>query len=67
MKLLRFRLDGEIHTGVLTDQGIAPITEINSKHGTQVPNDLLAIIQTHTIGQLNAAGVKTVPYTEVEP
>jgi len=67
LKLLRFRLGSEIHAGVLTDQGIAPVTEINAKHGTQVPNDLLAIIQSHTVTQLNPQGVSTIPYSEVEP
>ena len=67
MKLLRFRFGSEIHTGVLTSEGIAPVSEINAKHGTAVPNDLLAIIQTHTVGQLNPQGVKTVPYNEVTP
>jgi 2-keto-4-pentenoate hydratase/2-oxohepta-3-ene-1,7-dioic acid hydratase in catechol pathway len=67
LKLLRFRLGSEIHSGVLTDQGIAPVTEINAKHGTTVPNDLLAIIQSHTVAQLNPQGATTIPYTEVVP
>ena len=67
LKLLRFRLGNEIHTGVLTSEGIAPVTEINSKHGTQVPNDLLAIIQSHSVGQLDARGVPAIPYAEVQP
>ena len=67
MKLLRFRLGSEIHTGVLTAEGIAPVTEINAKHGTRVPNDLLEIIQGHTVAQLDARGVRTIPYTEVTP
>ena len=67
MKLLRFRLGGEIHTGVLTDEGVAPVTEINAKHGTRVPNDLLEIIQGRTVTQLDARGVRTIPYTEVTP
>ena len=57
MKLLRFRLGSEIHTGVLTAEGIAPVTEINAKHGTREPNDLLEIIQGHTVAQLDARGV----------
>ena len=67
MKLLRFRLGHEIHTGVLTAAGIAPVTEINAKQGTKVPNDLLAIIQSHTVAQLDPRGVATVPYTDVTP
>lgn len=67
MKLLRFRLGSEIHAGVLTAEGIAPVGEMNAKHGTRVPNDLLAIIQSGMVGQLSAEGVKTIPYTEVTP
>ena len=67
MKLLRFRFDGGIHVGVLTDAGVAPVSEINARHGTAVPNDLLAIVESGTVAQLNPTGVTTVPYGEVQP
>ncbi len=67
MKLLRFQSGGEIHAGVVTAAGVAPVTEINAKHGTSVPNDLLAMIQAGTAHQLNAEGVATLPFTEVTP
>jgi 2-keto-4-pentenoate hydratase/2-oxohepta-3-ene-1,7-dioic acid hydratase in catechol pathway len=67
VKLLRFRFEGGVHTGVLTGEGIAPVVEINAKRGTTVPNELLAIIQGNAVGQLNAEGVATIPYAEVQP
>jgi 2-keto-4-pentenoate hydratase/2-oxohepta-3-ene-1,7-dioic acid hydratase in catechol pathway len=67
MKLLRFRYQNQIATGVLTTSGIAPVTEINARKGTRVPDDLLAIIQTSTHDALNdVGGVPTIPLLEVE-
>jgi 2-keto-4-pentenoate hydratase/2-oxohepta-3-ene-1,7-dioic acid hydratase in catechol pathway len=66
MKLLTFEYQGKKHAGVLAGNGVAPMEEINAKHGTRVPNDLLAIIQTGTAG-INTAGVKTLPLGEVTP
>lgn len=65
MKLLTFLYRGQTHAGVLTGQGVAPITEINAKHGTRVPDDLLAIIRTGAV--IPADGVKTIPLAEVKP
>jgi len=42
------------------------LKEINAKHGTRLPDDLLAIIQTGAAG-INIAGVSTLPLTEVTP
>jgi len=66
VKLLTFEYKGKKHAGVLAGNGVAPIEEINAKHGTRIPDDLLAIIQTGTAG-INTAGVATVPLTEVTP
>src|SRR6266446_7038437 len=66
MKLLTFDYRGGKHAGVLTAQGVAPISEINAKHGTRVPDDLLAIIKAGVDG-IDAAGVATLPLTEVTP
>ncbi len=66
MKLIRFRYKGEKHAGVLTAQGVAPVTEINARHGTHVPNDLLAIIQSGDLEPLrNLDHVAAVPLTEI--
>lgn len=68
MKLLRFEFDNSIHTGVLTDDGVVPVTEINAKKGTGVPNDLLAIIQRGSIEELkDVADVPTLPVRKVKP
>jgi 2-keto-4-pentenoate hydratase/2-oxohepta-3-ene-1,7-dioic acid hydratase in catechol pathway len=68
MKLLRFEHDGELHAGVLTTAGVAPVPEINAKLGTRVPDDLLAIIQSRTADQLgNFEGVPTIPFDRVRP
>ncbi|HKW98741.1 MAG TPA: fumarylacetoacetate hydrolase family protein [Bryobacteraceae bacterium] len=64
MKLLTFLYRGRTHAGVLTNQGVAPVEEINAKHGTRVPNDLLEIIRTGAV--IFADGVKTIPLTEVK-
>ena len=51
---------------MLTREGVAPVPEINAKHGTRVPDDLLEIIRTGTC-QIETAGVATVPLNEVTP
>ena len=65
MKLLTFLHQGKKHAGVLAGTGVAPIEEINAKHGARVPNDLLEIIRTGAI--IDAAGVPALPLTEVTP
>ena len=66
MKLLTFLYQGKTHAGVVSGGGVAPVEEINAKHGTRVPNDLLEIICTGVDG-LSTAGVATVPLAEVTP
>jgi 2-keto-4-pentenoate hydratase/2-oxohepta-3-ene-1,7-dioic acid hydratase in catechol pathway len=66
VKLLTFVYQGQTHAGVLTREGVAPVPEINAKHGTRVPVDLLEIIRTGT-GQIETAGVPTLPLTEITP
>jgi 2-keto-4-pentenoate hydratase/2-oxohepta-3-ene-1,7-dioic acid hydratase in catechol pathway len=66
MKLLTFLYEGQTHAGVLTPHGVAPVQEINAKHGTRIPNDLLDIIRTGTQG-LDTNDVPTLPMTEVTP
>ena len=68
MKLIRFAHKGQIHSGVVTAAGVAPVTEINARRGTSVPNDLLQIIQTGTADQLrDTAGVAAIPLSEITP
>ena len=68
MKLIRFLHGGERHAGVVTSLGILPVSEINARRGTRVPNDVLGIIQTGTVDQLRETdGVSAIPYGEVTP
>jgi 2-keto-4-pentenoate hydratase/2-oxohepta-3-ene-1,7-dioic acid hydratase in catechol pathway len=66
VKLLTFVYQGQTHAGVLTREGVAPVPEINAKHGTRVPDDLLEVIRTGTC-QIETAGVPTVPLNELTP
>lgn len=65
MKLLTFLYQGQKHAGVLSGDRVVPIPEINAKHGTQVPDDLLAIIQTGS--EIHPEGAASLPFTEVVP
>lgn len=68
MKLLRFEYRGARHVGVLTGGGIAPVEEINARHGSSVANDLLAIIAGGDLSPLRALdGVPLLPLNEVRP
>lgn len=68
MKIIRFAYRGEIHTGVLTGSGIAPISEINARRGTRVPDDVLGIIQGGDLEPLRRLdGIATIPAGEVRP
>jgi 2-keto-4-pentenoate hydratase/2-oxohepta-3-ene-1,7-dioic acid hydratase in catechol pathway len=67
VKLLTFLHHGQTHAGALTPAGVAPIDEINAKHGTRIPNDLLEIIRTGTQNAIDATGVPTLPLTEITP
>ena len=66
MKLLTFVYQGQTHAGVLTREGVAPVPEINAKHGTHVPDDLLDMIRTGT-GQIETASVPMLPLSEITP
>jgi 2-keto-4-pentenoate hydratase/2-oxohepta-3-ene-1,7-dioic acid hydratase in catechol pathway len=65
MKLLTFEYDGRVHAGVLTDSGVAPVEEINARHGTRVPDDLLEIIRTAP--EIPLDGVEAIPWNLVRP
>jgi 2-keto-4-pentenoate hydratase/2-oxohepta-3-ene-1,7-dioic acid hydratase in catechol pathway len=55
-----------MHAGLLTAQGVAPIEEINARHGTRVPNDLLEMIRTGVAG-IETADVSSLPLGEITP
>ncbi len=66
MKFIRFDSgNGHARAGVVTNQGIAPIELINAKHGTHLPDDVLAIIQADAAAQCDAGGVETIPFDRV--
>src|SRR6185437_14768549 len=68
MKLITFDYRGSRHAGVLTARGVEPVTEINAKLGTRIPDDLLTIIQTGVWDQLREPGdVETLPLNAVTP
>lgn len=68
MKLLRFEYKGARHVGVLHGGAVAPVAEINARRGTNVPDDLLAIVQSGDLEPLRALdGIATVPLGEVRP
>jgi 2-keto-4-pentenoate hydratase/2-oxohepta-3-ene-1,7-dioic acid hydratase in catechol pathway len=66
MKLLTFEYHGKTHAGVLAGDGVAPISEINARHGTSAPDDLLGIIRNGIDG-IYTAGVPTLPLSEITP
>jgi 2-keto-4-pentenoate hydratase/2-oxohepta-3-ene-1,7-dioic acid hydratase in catechol pathway len=65
MRLLTFRYQGRRHAGVLRGGEVYPIEEINARHGTDIPNDLLAIIRSGA--QIPPDGSTSLPLEEVEP
>lgn len=65
MKLLTFVHDGARHAGVLVNQSVAPIEEINAKHGTHVPNNLLEIIRSSPA--IEPRGAATIPLEKALP
>jgi 2-keto-4-pentenoate hydratase/2-oxohepta-3-ene-1,7-dioic acid hydratase in catechol pathway len=66
MKLLMFSYEGRKHAGVLSGAAVAPMEEINAKHGTRLPDDLLGIIRIG-VDSVTTAGVETLPLAEVTP
>jgi 2-keto-4-pentenoate hydratase/2-oxohepta-3-ene-1,7-dioic acid hydratase in catechol pathway len=68
MRLIRFQHGTQIHSGVLTAKGIAPICEINARRGTRAPDDLLAIIRENATAEvLDVEDVPTIPVAEITP
>jgi 2-keto-4-pentenoate hydratase/2-oxohepta-3-ene-1,7-dioic acid hydratase in catechol pathway len=55
MKIVRFLFDGQAHAGVLSGQGVVPVSEINARCGTAIPNDLLGIIRSGELEPLREA------------
>jgi 2-keto-4-pentenoate hydratase/2-oxohepta-3-ene-1,7-dioic acid hydratase in catechol pathway len=68
MKLIRFRFESAVHSGIVTSGGVVPVEEINAKLGTHVPPDVLSIIQTGTAAELAGySGDGAIPFDRVTP
>jgi len=67
LKLLTFLHRGQTHAGVLAGAAVTPILEINARRGTHVPDDLLEIIRTGAQTAIDAAGVPSLPLSEITP
>jgi len=69
MKLLRFTHKHALHVGVLEDNRVIPIQEINARRGLKVPDDLLRIIEQNSIVQLREIGngFESIPLQDVKP
>lgn len=65
MKLLSFLYDGRRHAGVLAGDRVVPIDALNARHGTRLPDDLLAIIRAGE--PVPPGGAESLPLAEVKP
>jgi 2-keto-4-pentenoate hydratase/2-oxohepta-3-ene-1,7-dioic acid hydratase in catechol pathway len=65
MRLLTFLYQGRRHAGVLAGAEVIPVEEINARHGTSVPNDLLEIIRCGV--EVPPDGASSLPLELVEP
>ncbi len=52
---------------MLASTGVTPISEINAKRGTHVPDDLLEIIRSGAQIAIDPTGVATLPLEEITP
>ena len=66
MKLMRFRFDGRVHAGIVVDGGVAPVEEVNAKHGTNFPNSVLDLIERE-VTSMPSEGVERIPLDRVTP
>jgi 2-keto-4-pentenoate hydratase/2-oxohepta-3-ene-1,7-dioic acid hydratase in catechol pathway len=66
MRILSFIHNGVRHAGTLAADGVVPVAEINARHGTKFPNDVLALIEAG-VKDLPTADVMRLPLGEVTP
>jgi len=68
MKFIRFAHGTTKHVGVLTDDGVVPVQEVNAKRGTKVRDNLLAIIEQNDVAPLrDLRGLAAIPLSEIRP
>jgi 2-keto-4-pentenoate hydratase/2-oxohepta-3-ene-1,7-dioic acid hydratase in catechol pathway len=66
MRLMTFWHNGFEQTGVLTDAGIVPVTAINIRHGLDIPDSLLQIIQRGIL-EIPVDGVRPIGLADIQP
>lgn len=66
MKLMSFYYQGTRHAGVVAGASVVPVTEINARHSTQFPNDVLGLIEAG-IRHMPTHGAAALPLKEVKP
>lgn len=66
MKILRFSFDGQVHAGVLHHALVLPVAQINARHGTRFPNDVLGLIE-QGVRAMPTDGVAGIPFDQVKP
>ena len=68
MKIVRFRHKNDVFAGILTSSGVVPVPEINARAGTQIPNDVLGIIERGTAELASLPDrLDAIPYGDVTP
>ena len=73
MKFIRYRYRGEVQVGIVRHSGVIPVSEINSKLGLALANDLLQIIESGVPPALRSLGDRfegqgaSIPLADVTP
>jgi len=71
MRLMTFRQHvsenaGSEHAGVLTEEGIVPVSAVNTRHGLNLPDSLLELIQ-QGVREIPVEGIRPLALSDVEP
>src|SRR5580698_10170236 len=66
MRLMTFCHAGIEHAGVVTEDGVIPVSAVNAKHGLSVPHTVLEIIQ-NDIRSIPVEGLRPIEFSEIEP
>lgn len=69
MKLIRFRHQNHIHSGIVNATGVVPFEAISARTGVSLPSDLLGFIQAGSLDSIRdlPADLEAIPYGEVTP
>ena len=55
MKLCTFEYQDRSEAGIVLGENVLPVSEVNARAGTQLPVELLALIQAEAVGELKEA------------